>query len=201
MARNRLDRVFERRLSGLVNARERGVLTGGLKGVEREALRITPDGRISQTPHPRALGSALTHAHITTDYSEALIELVTPPFPSTWELQQYLCDVHQFVYSELGRGTALGDQHALRDQGRRRDPDRPLRQFEHRTHEARLPGRPGPALRADDAGDLRGSLQLLLSRPALAGARGRGRHRSCAARPWSTTRTSRSCGTTAATVG
>jgi glutamate--cysteine ligase len=102
MARNRLDRVFERRLSGLVNARERGVLTGGLKGVERESLRITPDGRISQTPHPPALGSALTHAHITTDYSEALIELVTPPFPSTWELQQYLCDVHQFVYSELG---------------------------------------------------------------------------------------------------
>lgn len=102
MGRNRLDRGFERRLAGLVNARERGVLQGGLKGVEREALRITPDGRICQTPHPRALGSALTHPHITTDYSEALIELVTPPFPSAWELQQYLCDIHQFVYSELG---------------------------------------------------------------------------------------------------
>src|SRR5262245_7552772 len=102
MGRNRLDRGFERRLAGLVNARERGVLQGGLKGVEREALRITPEGRIAQTPHPRALGSALTHAHITTDYSEALIELVTPPFPSSWELQQYLCDIHQFVYSELG---------------------------------------------------------------------------------------------------
>jgi glutamate--cysteine ligase len=102
MGRNRLDRAFERRLSGLVNARERGVLSGGLKGVEREALRVTPDGRISQKPHPRALGSALTHPNITTDYSEALIELVTPPFPSAWELQQYLCDIHQFVYSELG---------------------------------------------------------------------------------------------------
>jgi glutamate--cysteine ligase len=102
MGRNRVDRAFERRLSGLVNARERGVLSGGLKGVEREALRVTPDGRISQKPHPRALGSALTHPNITTDYSEALIELVTPPFPSAWELQQYLCDIHQFVYSELG---------------------------------------------------------------------------------------------------
>jgi glutamate--cysteine ligase len=102
MGRNRLDRAFERRLSGLVNARERGVLSGGLKGVEREALRVTPAGRISQAPHPPALGSALTHAHITTDYSEALIELVSPPFPSAWELQQYLCDIHQFVYSELG---------------------------------------------------------------------------------------------------
>ena len=102
MGRNRLDRAFERRLSGLVNARERGVLSGGLKGVERESLRVTPDGRISQKPHPRALGSALTHPNITTDYSEALVELVTPPFPSAWELQQYLCDIHQFVYSELG---------------------------------------------------------------------------------------------------
>ena len=102
MGRNRLDRAFERRLSGVINARERGVLSGGLKGVEREALRVSPDGRISQKPHPRALGSALTHPNITTDYSEALIELVTPPFPSAWELQQYLCDIHQFVYSELG---------------------------------------------------------------------------------------------------
>ncbi len=102
MGRNRLDREFERRLSGLVNARERGVLRGGLKGVEREALRVGPDGRISQQPHPPALGSALTNPHITTDYSEALIELVTPPFPTVWELQQYLCDIHQFVYSELG---------------------------------------------------------------------------------------------------
>jgi glutamate--cysteine ligase len=102
MPRNRLDRHFERRLSGLVNARELGVLKGGLKGVEREALRVTPEGRISQSPHPPALGSTLTHPHITTDYSEALIELVTPPFPSAWELQQFLCDVHQFVYSELG---------------------------------------------------------------------------------------------------
>ena len=102
MPKRRLDRDFERRLSGLVNAREQGLLTGGLKGVEREALRVNPDGRISQAPHPRALGSALTHPHITTDYSEALIELVTPPFPRAWELQQYLCDVHQFVYQELG---------------------------------------------------------------------------------------------------
>ncbi|MGH8251992.1 MAG: glutamate--cysteine ligase [Steroidobacteraceae bacterium] len=98
----RLDRRFERRLAGLVNARERGVLTGGLKGVEREALRVTPDGRVSQAPHPRSLGSALTHPHVTTDYSEALIELVTPPFQHTWELQQYLCDIHQFVYRHLG---------------------------------------------------------------------------------------------------
>jgi len=97
-----MDRDFECRLAGLVNAREPGVLSGGLKGIEREALRVTPEGRISQAPHPAALGSALTHPHITTDYSEALVELVTPPFAAAWELQQYLCDIHQFVYRHLG---------------------------------------------------------------------------------------------------
>ena len=148
MPRARLDRSFERRLSGLVNARERGVLTGGLKGVEREALRVRPDGRISQAPHPPALGSALTHPHITTDYSEALIELVTPPFPSTWELQQYLCEIHQFVYSELGDELLWVDQHALRDQRGLGHPDRRIRDLEHRPDEARLPARAWPALRA-----------------------------------------------------
>jgi glutamate--cysteine ligase len=97
-----MDRQFERRLAGLVNAREHGVLSGGLKGIERESLRVTPDGHISQAPHPPALGSALTHPHITTDYSEALVELVTPPFAATWELQQYLCDIHQYVYRHVG---------------------------------------------------------------------------------------------------
>jgi len=97
-----IDRVFEKRLAGLVNAREPGVLRGGLKGLEKESLRVTPDGRISQARHPEALGSALANEVITTDYSEALIELVTPPFRESWELLQYLCDLHQFVYRHLG---------------------------------------------------------------------------------------------------
>jgi glutamate--cysteine ligase len=100
--RNVIDRKFERRLAGLINSGERGVLRGGRKGVERESLRVTPDGEIVQTPHPRALGAPLTNEHITTDFSESLIELVTPPFGETWELLQYLCDIHQFVYQHLG---------------------------------------------------------------------------------------------------
>ncbi len=102
MPRSGVDRLFERRLSGLVNSREPSVLQGGRKGVEKESLRVTPTGRIAQTPHPRELGSALTSEHITTDFSEALIELVTPPFAATWELLQYLLDLHQFVYRHLG---------------------------------------------------------------------------------------------------
>ncbi len=99
--RNAIDRQFERRLAGLINSGQRGVLRGGRKGVERESLRVTAAGRIAGSPHPQALGSALTNAHITTDFSEALIELVTPPFQQSWELLQYLCDIHQFVYRHL----------------------------------------------------------------------------------------------------
>ncbi len=97
-----LDRTYERRLAGLINGRAHAALQGGLKGVEKESLRVSPKGLISKAPHPKALGSALTNPAITTDYSEALIELVTPAFPHTWELTQYLCDLHQFVYRHLG---------------------------------------------------------------------------------------------------
>jgi glutamate--cysteine ligase len=97
-----IDRKFEQTLAALINSGEPQIIQGGRKGVEKESLRVTPDGRISQTPHPPALGSALTHENITTDYSEALIELVSPTFRTSWELLQYLLDLHQFVYQHLG---------------------------------------------------------------------------------------------------
>ncbi len=101
MSRPGIDRVFEGRLSALVNGGEPQILQGGRKGVEKESLRVLPNGKLAYTPHPLALGSALTNEHITTDYSEALIELVTPAFTQSWELLQYLLDLHQFVYRHL----------------------------------------------------------------------------------------------------
>ncbi len=101
MVHSVIDRKFERRLAGLINCGERTVLRGGRKGVEKESLRVTPEGEISQAPHPAALGAPLTNENITTDFSEALIELVTPAFRESWELLQYLCDIHQFVYRHL----------------------------------------------------------------------------------------------------
>lgn len=101
MSSSGIDRAFERRLATLINTREPRVLQNGLKGVEKESLRVSLDGRLEQSAHPRSLGSALTHEHITTDYSEALIELVTPAFRESWQLLQYLCDLHQFVYRHI----------------------------------------------------------------------------------------------------
>src|SRR6185312_6094908 len=101
MSRFGIDRTFEGRLAALVNGGQPQILQGGRKGVEKESLRVMPSGALAQTPHPRKLGSALTNENITTDYSESLIELVTPAFTTSWELLQYLLDLHQFVYRHL----------------------------------------------------------------------------------------------------
>ena len=71
------------------------------RGIEKESLRITPDGRLAQTPHPAALGSPLTHHAITTDYSEALLEFITPVSTGIQETLDTLADIHSFVYQHL----------------------------------------------------------------------------------------------------
>ena len=73
----------------------------GLVGLEKESLRVSPNGGIAQTPHPRALGSALTHPYITTDYSEALLEFITPPLADRAGPLQFLQDLQKFVYDRL----------------------------------------------------------------------------------------------------
>jgi glutamate--cysteine ligase len=56
-------------------------LKGMRFGLEKEGLRVDKDtGALAPTPHAEALGSALTHPHITTDYSEALLEFVTATY-------------------------------------------------------------------------------------------------------------------------
>jgi glutamate--cysteine ligase len=89
------------RLSRLLDRGAGDLLSGGTIGIEKESLRIGRDGLIAQTPHPAALGSALTHPHITTDYSEALLEFITPPFTDCDETLHFLCDIHRFVYEQL----------------------------------------------------------------------------------------------------
>ncbi|MEL7309968.1 MAG: glutamate--cysteine ligase [Pseudomonadota bacterium] len=73
-----------------------------LTGVEKESLRVTADGRLSQRPHPEELGSALTNQYITTDFSEALLEFVTPTFKTPTETRECLLDIHQFAQPRLG---------------------------------------------------------------------------------------------------
>lgn len=95
-------RLLDKRLASLVSQPDRSVLCGGLKGIEKESLRVTPAGRIATTRHPATLGSALTNPYITTDFSEALIELVTPPESETSAALRFLDDIHRFVYANIG---------------------------------------------------------------------------------------------------
>lgn len=77
-------------------------LTGIRHGVERETLRINPNGGLAQTPHQPALGAALTHEFITTDFSESLLEFITPPEVSVKKTVAQLNDVHKFAVSNIG---------------------------------------------------------------------------------------------------
>ena len=76
-------------------------LSQNLMGIEKESLRVSAEGSISQDPHPKAYGSALTNSTITTDFSEALIELVTPPFDSAEKVLKDLGNTEHFVYHHL----------------------------------------------------------------------------------------------------
>ena len=74
------------------------------RGIEKEGLRITPEGGLALTPHPAALGSALTHASITTDYSESQIEIITGVHQDVQACLDELADVHQYAYQVLQAG-------------------------------------------------------------------------------------------------
>ena len=93
--------MFETRINRLAATSTANPIWGGRKGVEKESLRVTSQGYLSEKPHPEAFGSALTNRFITTDFSEALLEFVTPAFVHTWETLRFLCDIHQFGYAGL----------------------------------------------------------------------------------------------------
>ena len=77
-------------------------LLGIRRGIEKESLRTQPGGALALTPHPAALGSALTHPHITTDFSESQLELITGVHANAESCLAELTQIHQFVYRALG---------------------------------------------------------------------------------------------------
>ncbi len=78
-----------------------------LHGIEKEGLRVTPDLLLSQQPHPQALGSALTHPYITTDYSEALLEFVTPVFLNPEDTLDFLAELHTETLLKIPPGELI----------------------------------------------------------------------------------------------
>ncbi|MDD2547406.1 MAG: glutamate--cysteine ligase, partial [Burkholderiaceae bacterium] len=88
-------------LQGRLQAISSATLGGIRRGIEKEGLRVLPTGGLALTPHPLALGSALTHPLITTDYSESQLELITGAHRGIDQCLDEITEVHQFVHRVL----------------------------------------------------------------------------------------------------
>lgn len=77
------------------------------RGIEKESLRVTPEGHISSGDHAQVLGAALTNPYITTDFGEALLEFITPAYSSIDECLRMLEDIHRFTLQNLEQDEML----------------------------------------------------------------------------------------------
>ena len=97
--------ILNQRLQSILESGKLNTLSESRIGIEKESLRVAQAGEISQVLHPESLGSALTNEYITTDFSEALTELITPPCNSIKDVLQFLDELQQYVYSNLADET------------------------------------------------------------------------------------------------
>jgi len=97
-----LSKLLSSRLALLASPNYRPFLSKGLRGIERETLRVDNNGQLDTSPHPVTLGSALTHPQITTDYSESLLEFITPAEHDISTALEQLDLIHRFSYTQLG---------------------------------------------------------------------------------------------------
>ena len=93
---------FKSTLQALSLPANRSAIVGIKRGIERETLRITEQGRLSAKQHAAALGSPLTHPSITTDFSEALLEFITPAQSDAELTIKQLEDIHKFTLAHIG---------------------------------------------------------------------------------------------------
>ena len=77
-------------------------LLGMRRGLEKESLRTNTQGQLAMSPHPAALGSALKHPHITTDFCESQVELITGVHASIEDCLSELNAVQSFTTRALG---------------------------------------------------------------------------------------------------
>lgn len=94
---------LDKRLKDLESEEIQTAIKSIRRGMEREGLRVNQQGYLADTPHPLRLGSKLTHPSITTDFSEAQLELITSPSSDIRDSLEELQQIHQFVYTSLGK--------------------------------------------------------------------------------------------------
>lgn len=98
-----MSNLFKHRLALVASDAHRSLLSQGRRGIERETLRVDKQGKLALDPHPSALGSALTNPQITTDYSESLLEFITPAEHDIGTALEELDRIHRFANTRLDR--------------------------------------------------------------------------------------------------
>jgi len=102
-----LTSLFKQRIQLFKDRPNQSLLCCNLRGIEREALRVDQQGNLSQASHPKAFGSALSHPSLTTDYSEALLEFITEPYPKIGSVIDQLTQLQQYVTQHLPKNEYL----------------------------------------------------------------------------------------------
>jgi len=97
-----LGKLIKEQIKALAEPRSLALLRALRRGIEKEGLRVDQSLNLAQTPHPRRFGSALTHPQITTDYSEAMMEFVTPVSANIDETLHHLERILREVHAGLG---------------------------------------------------------------------------------------------------
>ena len=93
----------------LINLKQQSFFTNLVieRGIEKESLRVNKEGFISAQSHPKGLGSSFTNPSITTDFAEALIEIVTPVYTDINQLYKKLESLHVFINKNLENNETL----------------------------------------------------------------------------------------------
>lgn len=96
-----LTSTFNKYIDAFGKKENNASLSGIGRGIEREGLRVLPEGKLSKKGHYTQLGSALTHPNITTDYSETLLEFITPVSQSPEQSIAQLQDIQKYTLSHI----------------------------------------------------------------------------------------------------
>lgn len=76
-------------------------LLKGNYGIEREALRVTSEGILSNKPHPDVFGDKVHNQYITTDFSESQVEVITPVLNTVEDVYNFTNALYNIVAMEI----------------------------------------------------------------------------------------------------
>lgn len=97
--------AYESNLAFLASATQE--LRDVKRGIEKEGLRVDSLNQLALTSHPKKLGSAMCNSWLTTDFSESLLEFITPTFDNIDASVDYLETLHALAYSNINAGESI----------------------------------------------------------------------------------------------